>query len=290
MRDLLFLGLIFLGVLSGTRQVPADDSILPSGMHADLVYGHAAGEMLLLDAYVPEGEGPFPVAIIVHGGGWIRGDKQDEISLLFGPLSEAGFTWFSVNYRLAPAFRWPACLEDVEAAVLWVKKYAPRFRGDPERIALIGYSAGGQIAFLAGMRAKTEARVQAVAGLAPATDLEQDLEKRGGLSIYLQALFDRPRAVTDESLARLREASPINHVQPGLPPFILIHGDADQSVPVIQSVQFQERLRENGVPCDLILIQGAPHRIAEWERFEPGFRNLLTDRLLNALNNHISEE
>ena len=70
----------------------------------DIEYGEAAGVRLTLDAHVPDGAGPFPTAILVHGGGWVAGDKEQYITYIFQPLSDAGFAWFSVNYRLAPRF------------------------------------------------------------------------------------------------------------------------------------------------------------------------------------------
>lgn len=81
------------------------------GLHRDIEYGVAAGVSLKLDASVPAGDGPFPVAILVHGGGWSGGDKANvgsegkgaDISAWFAPLTAAKFTWFSINYRLAPA-------------------------------------------------------------------------------------------------------------------------------------------------------------------------------------------
>src|SRR5213075_2196302 len=90
---------------------------------------NVAGESLKLDAYVPEGAGPFPAVILVHGGGWTAGDKSGGpkkalIAPMQEPLERAGFAWFSVNYRLAPKHRYPACIEDVEAAIRWVKSHA----------------------------------------------------------------------------------------------------------------------------------------------------------------------
>src|ERR1700677_1521342 len=80
-------------------------------LQRDIEYGTAAGKSLNLDAYVPPGAGPFPVAIIVHGGGWSGGDKGRDITVLFGPLSDAKFVWFSINYRLSPKYQWPACYD-----------------------------------------------------------------------------------------------------------------------------------------------------------------------------------
>src|SRR2546421_13063494 len=76
----------------------------------DIEYGRAGEARLLLDAGIPDGPGPFPAVIVVHGGGWNSGDKQADPAPLLRALTESGsFTWFSINYRLAPANRWPAC-------------------------------------------------------------------------------------------------------------------------------------------------------------------------------------
>lgn len=246
------------------------------GLHRDVEYGQASGEKLLLDVNVPEGKGPFPIAILVHGGGWSSGDKALRdggagIGAWFGPLTDAKFTWFSINYRLAPQHRWPACLEDVQTAIRWVKANAPTYRGDPARIVLFGHSAGGHLVCLAATVPDESVRVQAVVGFAPVTNHEQELPVRGGLSTSLQNLFNRPKEVTPESLGLIRAISPINHVRPGLPPFLLIHGDADKTVPIQQSYDFQARLREDGVTCDLHVLPGTGHRLSEWEPLNPTY-------------------
>jgi len=259
----------------------------------DIEYGRADGESLRLDASVPGGAGPFSIAILVHGGGWSGGDKRGaekpgsgaDISPWFAPLTAARFTWFSINYRLAPAHRWPACFEDVQTAIRWVKAHAAEYRGDPRRIALFGHSAGGQLVCLAAVQAQADTRVQAVVGFAPVTDFEQELPVRGGLSTSLQALHGRPKEVTPEALALLRDTSPINHVKSGLPPFLLLHGDADKTVPYQQSLNFQARLKANGVTCDLMTIPGAPHRLTEWNQFDPTY----SDRMVAWLRKVLAE-
>jgi alpha-L-fucosidase 2 len=244
---------------------------------SDIQYGAAAGEKLLLDVSVPAGEGPFPVAILVHGGGWGGGDKANvgssgggaDISPWFGALTAAKFTWFSINYRLAPKHRWPACLDDVLTAIRWVKAHAADYNGDPSRLALFGHSAGGHLVCQAATVVDDTVRVQAVVGYAPVTNHEQDLPVRGGLSLSLQNLLNRPKEVTPESLGLLRAISPLNHVRPGLPPFLLVHGDADRTVPIEQSLDFRAKLHAHGVRCELITIPGAGHRLLEWEKFLP---------------------
>ena len=126
----------------------------------DIEYGEAGGEKLFLDAHVPAGEGKFPVVLIVHGGGWMAGDKETDIVPVFAPVA-TNFCWFTINYRLAPTNRWPACYEDVQTAIRWGKAHAAEYKGDPERIALLGYSAGGHLVTLAGTRPGLDTRVQA---------------------------------------------------------------------------------------------------------------------------------
>ena len=81
-----------------------------AAVQSDIEYGKAGDVSLKLDAWIPDGKGPFPAVILVHGGGWNHGDKADNFRWVFEPLSKAGFAWFSINYRLAPKYTYPACL------------------------------------------------------------------------------------------------------------------------------------------------------------------------------------
>jgi pectinesterase len=247
-------------------------------------YGEAGGDKLLLDAHVPDGDGKFPVAIIVHGGGWMSGDRHHDVNVLFEPLSRAQFTWFSIDYRLAPTNRWPACFDDVQTAIRWVKQHAVEFKGDPDRIALIGYSAGGQLVCQAAVMAQDDTRVQAVVGLAPPNDLVADNERRGGLSRSMQSLFGFSSTNLDDAVrAVLKENSPIAHVKPGLPPFLLVQGDADKTVLYQHSLNFQAKLKENQDSCDFVVVKGASHRILDWSKFEPTWSDQMTAWLLEKL-------
>ena len=264
---------------------------LRAELKRDVAYGQAAGEQLLLDVHVPDGRGPFPVAILVHGGGWNSGDKGGsdkpgngaDITPWFEPLTRAKYVWFSINYRLAPKHRWPACFEDLQTAVRWVKAHAAEYQGDPRRVALFGHSAGGHLVTMLGTQSKEDTRVQAVVGFAPVTDHEQDLAPRGGLSTALQQLLDRPKEINPESLHALRAISPINRVRAGMPPVLLIHGDADKTVPLQQSLSFQRRLRSSGVTCELITLQGAPHGLLTWSKTDPSYEGKMLAWLAKTL-------
>lgn len=249
----------------------------------DVEYGEAGGEKLLLDAHVPVGQGPCPVLLIVHGGGWSAGDKETDIVPVLARAVK-DFTWFTINYRLAPTNRWPACFEDVQTAIRWVKQHAPEYKGDPDRIALIGYSAGGHLVTLAGTLTNAETRVQAVVGFAPPTEIAFDAKRRGSLDKWLSMKnllgSDSLDAAT---LSNMEEISPVNHLQSGLPPFLLVQGSVDTTVPYDQTMDFASKLKAAGGFCDFITIQGAQHRIRDWDHFHPGWANEVADWLQQRL-------
>src|SRR6516165_8707725 len=255
-------------------------------LKTNIVYGTAGGQILRLDANVPDGAGPFPVAVAVHGGGWSRGDKTgdgDFVSAL-KTLTANQFTWFSIDYRLAPTNRWPAFFDDVQIAIRWAKAHAAEYKGDPNRIALLGYSAGGHLVCLAATLAQPDTRVQAVVGLAPPTDLVADAEHRGGLGKWssMRNLLGRD-SMDDETLKLLRQMSPTSHVKPGLPPFLLMQGDSDKTILPALTMNFVFKLKENNVPSDVYFLKGAGHRIADWEKFDPGYPQKLTNWLNQTL-------
>ncbi len=255
--------------------------------HTDIEYGVAAGESLKLDAYVPEGAGPFPAVILVHGGGWTTGDKsggprQAFIAPLHAPLERAGFAWFSINYRLAPKHRYPACIEDVETAIRWVKANAAAHRVDPRRLALAGESAGGHLVALAAVRAGADTRVAAVVPFYGVFDMPAMAPAGAPLHRAFAGLFGRE--TTDATtLALLREASPIAHVKAGLPPFLLPHGTADKTVPFAQSEAFQARLRAAGVPCELLVVKDGVHGMIGWNTVAPDYQERVVAWLVRTL-------
>lgn len=232
----------------------------------DLTYGVASGEELKLDLSVPEGDGPFPVCILVHGGGFTKGDKQKPPRHFAAPLSAAGYAWVSINYRLAPEHKYPGSVEDVETAIRWVKTHAEEYRFDPSRIVLIGESAGGYLVNKVGTMHKEDTRVAAVVSLYGAADLLFRLKSSNGKpSITFSNYF----GVTEDNEATrkfLVEASPATHVRPGLPPFLLFHGNQDKRVPYNQSENFFAKLKAAGVPAKFITIEGGGHGIGGWEK------------------------
>lgn len=259
----------------------------------NIEYGRAGDERLLLDAHVPDGDGPFPIAILVHGGGWSSGDKAGsnrpgdgaDVSPWFDLFSGANYTWFSINYRLAPKFRWPDDLDDVDTAIRWVTAHAAEFKGDPHRIVLVGHSAGGHLVMFAATQPGMAEQVKAVVGFAPVTDLVADSERRHGLSPSLQNLFGLTKDITPNSREVLRDVSPIAHVHSGMPPILIVHGDADKTVPIQQSIDFVAAVKKAGGSAELITRHGAPHSLVAGEKIDTSYRQAVIDWLFKNLGN-----
>ena len=230
----------------------------------DIEYANAGGVRLTLDAHVPDGNGPFPAAILVHGGGWVGGDKQQYITYIFQPLSDAGFAWFSINYRLASQFRFPADADDVESAIQFVKANAAKYKVAPKRIALIGESAGGHLVSYVGARNRPDSRVAAVVSMYGVHDFVAAAVQWKPLPHELLDLFGIT-AVTAETAPELIKASPVVYISKEMPPFLLMHGSKDEDVPYEQSVEMCDKMKKAGAHCDLITIEGAPHGMDHWE-------------------------
>src|SRR3981189_1731991 len=130
----------------------AVSACLHAALVSDIEYGRAQGVPLLLDAFVPDGDGPFPPIIWVHGGGFVAGDKAPYPTSLLDPLVKEGYAWFSVNYRLAPKNPFPAGPDHVANPVHYIKVHAEHYKVDPRRLVLMGESAGGHLVSFVGAK------------------------------------------------------------------------------------------------------------------------------------------
>ncbi|MBI2684994.1 MAG: alpha/beta hydrolase [Acidobacteria bacterium] len=232
----------------------------------DIEYAQStAGASLRFDASLPGTDSPAPAAIIVHGGAWVRGDRRTNVAPLFKPLSDAGFAWFSISYSLATnPLQVGTAVADVQAAVRFIKNHAADYHIDPDRIALIGESAGGQLAAMAALDGESGNGVKAVVALYTPTDL---VALARSSSFIPEELRKQVNGTPLERilLARLGQLSPITSVRKGMPPFLLIHGDNDQIVPIEQSRLMCERMTAAGADCKLFTVPGAGHGIRWWE-------------------------
>jgi alpha-L-fucosidase 2 len=254
-------------VLLTALSLRAADPVLKT----DIEFAKVGSVSLTLDAFVPEGPGPFPTCILVHGGGFVRGDKQTYIKPIFAPLAEANFTWFTINYRLAPEHRFPACADDVVTAIRWVKDHAKEYKVDPTRIAIIGESAGGHLVSYVGVKSGRDLGLAAVVPFYAPHDLESQVKSRNALGESMQALLGLTE-MNDEAVKRLREASPSTYIQANTPPFLLIHGDKDAQVPYAQSPNFQAKMKAAGNTCDLITIPEGVHGMGGWDKLDSDYR------------------
>lgn len=233
----------------------------------NVVYREIDKQKLLMDIYLPEGDGPFPAILFVHGGGWVSGDKEQ-----FAPfaevLSKRGFACFAITYRLKEAGRHPQSAKDCKAAVQWLRTHAEKYKLDTKHIAIAGGSAGGHLAAFVGMTGDDE-RFRPSDDKNAASDAVQAV-------IALNGVFDFP-ALRDHikgennMLANFvgknfedgenlwAEASPVTHVDTHDPPVLLIHGTEDKTVPFTQSELMQKKLEECGVACKLIAAEGETH-------------------------------
>ena len=235
------------------------------GLIRDIEYSRPNGISLRLDASLPPSETKTPAVVVVHGGGWVAGDRRYSVEPLFLPLSSAGFAWFSISYRLATNVTdFGVAIDDVQSAIRFVKEHAAEYNVDPDRIALVGESAGGQLAEMAALRGSLGASAKAVVALyAPS-----DLVTLAKTSEYLpRGIRDQIRGTPWERLilAGLAQLSPINNIHSGMPHFLFIHGTEDSLVPFSQSADMCNRIRKSGGTCEVFPVQGGGHGIRWWE-------------------------
>ena len=243
----------------------------------DVEFGRPGGTALLLDLHVPDGAGPFPAAILIHGGGFDEGSRSTNVKPLFDVLANAGFAWFSIDYRMAPEFRFPEASADVASAIRWVKAHAAEYRLDAAKIAIIGESAGGFLVNYAGTHETPETRVRAVVDFYGPVDYGKlAQERRDHPERFNMATINRHAAngggirffgaerLDQAGLAKLHAVSPIFAVHKGMPPFLCIHGTKDDQVSFEQSPAMCEAMHKVGASCELIAIEGGGHGMSGW--------------------------
>jgi alpha-L-fucosidase 2 len=236
-----------------------------------LVYGEAEGQTLTMDYYAPKGPGVHPVVILIHGGGYQRGNsKSGSEAYCADFLAPAGYAVFSINYRLAPKYPYPYMVYDVERSVRYLRYNAKHWNVNPNKMILVGGSAGGFLSNMVGLLGapgdptakdpvdRESAKVQAVVTL-----FAQSSFATVPLNKDVHALLD-PLIEQKGEQAALREASPINYVSKDAPPFLLIQGDKDEYIPFSEDTNLQTALHAVGVRCDIIRIPGGTHGTGKW--------------------------
>jgi acetyl esterase/lipase len=231
----------------------------------DVVYAKGNNWEQKLDIYLPPNNGkPTPVVINIHGGGWNHGTKESQTG--FNTFFKMGFAVVNIEYRLTPQATAPAAVEDARCALIYVIKNAKALNIDPNKVVVMGGSAGGHLALMAGLLAN---------------DHRFDGNCPGVENIKVAAIIDKygitdvwdwgyGKNVTSKSAGRwlgdkakdeafAKTVSPIQYVNKNNPPVFIAHGDADPTVPYQQSVDLHKKLQEAGVVTEFMTVPGGKH-------------------------------
>ncbi|MDE3090642.1 MAG: alpha/beta hydrolase [Chloroflexota bacterium] len=266
--------------LAGSTAVPAATpnaphatlaiDVKPGAVYRDVTYCNTGNVALKLDLAYPKNlsDQPMPIVVYVHGGGWTSGDKSGGVGMIDSrELLARGYVFASLNYRLAPQFKFPAQIEDVKCAIRFLRANAATLRIDPNRIGAMGGSAGGHLVALlgttdaragfdVGQYLDQSSRVQAVVDLFGPADLPALLTSRA--MVVGQTVFGA-KSNGDPILVR---ASPVTYIDPSDPPFLILQGDKDTTVPPEQSQILYDRLKAASVPATLVIVKNAGHGFA----------------------------
>jgi acetyl esterase/lipase len=208
---------------------------------------------------------PTPAAVYIHGGAWMQGDKDTGAGAEDIPgILARGYIVVSLNYRLAPQYKWPSQITDVKCAIRHLRANAATYKLDPNKIGVWGGSAGGHLVSMLGTTDQSagfdvgeyldqSSRVQAVVDLFGPADLPAMLT--GSAAGAISGIFGA-KSRDDPILVK---ASPVTYITPDDPPFLFLHGDKDTTVPPEQSQELYDKLKAGGVTATLVIVKNAEH-------------------------------
>jgi acetyl esterase/lipase len=257
----------------------------------DVPYCTNNGTVLKLDLYLPEQKStkPMPLAVFVHGGGWVQGSKKSGLWLqsVKDELNKRGYVVASVDYRLAPQFKWPLFMNDVKCSIRFLRANAEQYNIDPKRVGAWGTSAGGHLVAMLGTTDKNDkldadhyknesSAVQAVVDMFGPSDMpllvsERQHVQRANIVFGVDL---QEKGMTNS--ASLKQASPIEHVSNKSAPTLIIHGEKDELVHSNQADVFYEKLKAANVPTKLIMVKNGTHGLAT-ANIEPTRRELVQE-------------
>lgn len=276
--------------------VLAGAEVPPYNRVEDVIYGRKDGTALTLDVFTPRGPANGAAVVFVVSGGWVSSHEGINPQM-FAELLKRGYTVFPVVHGSQPRYTIPEVVEDMHRSIRFIRMNAARYGIHPNRIGIMGGSAGGHLSLMIGTSGtpgradakdpvnRFSSRVQAVACFFPPTDFLNYGEEGRDAFVALEGELKSFRApfdfreldketrryvpITDRErrLEILRRISPVTHVSADDPPTLIIHGDADKLVPVQQAREIEEQLSAAGVPVKLVVKKDAGH----------GWPNLLED-------------
>ena len=266
-----WIGAIGLAAMVGSASlaVSGEQPKRPDGVKVlrNLPYIQGGHEQNRLDLYLPEkAAGPLPLVVWVHGGGWQGGSKE---GCPVVPMTAKGYAVASLNYRLSQHAVFPAQIEDCKAAIRWLRANATKYHLDPDHVGVGGDSAGGHLVSLLGTTGDVKdlegnggnldqsSRVQCVVDWFGPTDFVKwppDFNKT--VYSFVTALLGGP---ANENLEKARKASSVTYVDKDSAPFLILHGDKDNVVPLAQSEELAKALTKAGVEVTLHIVKGSGH-------------------------------
>ncbi len=250
-----------------------------------IVYGYAGERALHLDLCRPlkKAKKRAPAVVWIHGGGWEGGSKNGGLQYIVS-YAERGYVAVSVEYRLSKEAIFPAQIHDCKAAVRFLRAHAKKYGIDPDRIGAGGYSAGGHLAALLGTSGGVKelegtggwpehsSRIQAVSTSAGPSDFLALAKDKTYLRNREKNAMDSVTKLLGGPLAErmelAKQASPIAHITPDDPPFLIVHGTKDELVPYYMATRLHEALKRNGTDVELVPLDGGSHvdwRFWSWE-------------------------
>jgi acetyl esterase/lipase len=268
-RALVTAGVVLAAAVGGVSLWGATRGAAGAASTRTVTYCVEGGQPLAMTLFAPDTVGNSrPAVLEVHGGGWQHGGRLLSLSGSGAAtdLVGAGFVVASIDYRLAPANPWPDQIIDAKCAVRYLRAHAGELGIDPDRIAALGTSAGGQLVSLLGTTGSSalwdtgpypveSSAVNAVVDEFGPADLSAT-----GWPVDSVAMIRRVfGAAPGTPSPVLSEASPVAHVAAGDPPFLIVQGTADQVVPVSQSERFAAQLQADHVPVQVVLVAGGRH-------------------------------
>ena len=272
-RSVWAIGLIVMLVssLAGQEQRPkaAATPPIPEGVHyePDVAYHQVGDTVLRMDIARPQkGEGPLPCIVVIHGGGWRGGHYKVHVPQIFD-FAKRGYVAATIQYRLVPAARWPAQIDDVQAGVRYLRSKAEDHRIDQQRFGAVGFSAGAHLSMLLGTMDKAESKegpgsddaksskVQAVVSYFGPTDLSQ----RDFPEVVNTMLADFLGGLPEEKATLFKAASPVTHIDKDDAPILHFQGTKDRLVPHTQGYLLADAMSKAGLPGRVEMLVGADH-------------------------------
>lgn len=274
-RTLFFVGLTFLSLkICAQTFNPVKDAFPAGTLHYDNIpYANDTLKKHLLDIYVPStNKSSYPVVVWIHGGAWMSNDKYADMGYMKNTLKEfieKGYAVASIDYRWSTMAVFPAQIQDCNQALEFLYQNASKYKLDKSRMALIGFSAGGHLANLAGLSNNNNVKDFYADGKKPHFKIKVVLDFYGPadfLTLKGRDSNDPHNPITlllggmvADNEAKAKKASPITYIDKNDPPFLIVQGEKDQSVNPDQAILLSEKLKAAGVKNDLIIVPDAPH-------------------------------